>query len=772
MILSTHSATEKQLTGMIRLVAAILLCFVVSGFGQTRLRFTGVVVDANGAVVSNASVRVVGSGAKSSELENVTDAAGQFVLETNADEAGVLIVQAPGFQTFRTTLSASETEIRVVLSPLPVSETVTITRSETHVEESAASVALVRREDLDASAATTLDDKLRQVPGFSLFRRAGSRTANPTTQGVSLRGVGASGASRALVIADGVPLNDPFGGWIYWGRVPAESIAQVEILRGTSGDLYGSSAIGGAISVITRRPESEPFASIEASYGNEQTPFASVYSSIARSDWSGSLAGELFETDGFIPVDQAQRGSVDTRANVRRWGIVPFLQRSFNKSDRGFLSVEFFHEERENGTRLQTNDTDLKVFSGGVDWQPAVGHVVAVRANGGIQRYDQTFSAVSADRNSESLNRFQHVPSSFLGLSGQWTGNYRKNIIFAGAELRRVDGHSDETGFVAGNQTSKNDAGGREFTGSVFAGMIVPIRSRLTVSGGFRLDSWRNLRGFTRSTVISSGATTLMEFPDRSESAFSPRLSASYRFTNWLSVAANVAGGFRRPTLNELYRNFRVGDVLTLANANLRAERARGFDAAAIVNGFEGRLYIRAGMFCTTISDNVSNVTLNVTPSLITRQRQNAARTRSCGIEADGNFQVSDNVRIAAGYLFVDSRVSSFPTNPSLEGLLIPQVARHQVTFQSTYSGWKETTLGVQLRAVGPQFDDDHNQFRLRAFSSVDVFASRRFGQKIEIFAAAENLFDTKIEAGRTPVLTLASPRTFRAGLRLRLGRN
>ena len=771
MILSTHLAAEKQLTGMIRLVAAILLCFAVISFGQARMHFTGVVVDKNGAAISNAAVSFVDSSGTASERPITTDTAGRFALETNSDKPGVLIVEASGFETFRMTLSASETEIRVVLSPSPVSETVTITRSETRVEESSASVALVRRQDLDSSAAVTLDDKLRQVPGFSLFRRAGSRTANPTTQGVSLRGVGASGASRALVIADGVPLNDPFGGWIYWGRVPSESIAQVEILRGTAGDLYGSSAIGGVISVLTRRPGLEPFASIEASYGNERTPFASIYSSIARNDWSGSLAGEFFETDGFIPVDKAQRGSVDTRANVRRWGIVPFLQRSFNRSDRAFLSVEFFHEERENGTRLQTNDTDLKTFSAGVDWRVMDGHVLALRADGGIQRYEQTFSAVSADRNSESLNRFQHAPSSFLGLSGQWTGNYRKNIIFAGAELRRVHGHSDETGFVAGTQTSKSDAGGREMTGSVFAGMIVPIRSRLTVSGGFRLDSWRNLNGFTRSTVISSGATTLTEFPDRSESAFSPRLSASYRFTNWLSVAANFAGGFRRPTLNELYRNFRVGDVLTLANANLRAERARGFDAAVIVNGFERRLYIRSGMFCTTISDNVSNVTLNTTPNLITRQRQNAARTRACGIEADGNFQIDEHLRFSAGYLFVDSRVSSFPTNPSLEGLLIPQIARHQLTFQSTYATPKKT-LGVQLRAAGPQFDDDQNQFRLRAFSSVDVFASRRIDQKIEIFAAAENLFDTKIEAGRTPVLTLASPRTFRAGLRLRLGRN
>ena len=71
------------------------------------------------------------------------------------------------------------------------------------------------------SPALTLDDFLRRVPGFTLFRRTSSLVAHPTAQGVSLRGVGPSGASRSLVLADGIPLNDPFGGWVYWSRVPA-----------------------------------------------------------------------------------------------------------------------------------------------------------------------------------------------------------------------------------------------------------------------------------------------------------------------------------------------------------------------------------------------------------------------------------------------------------------------------------------------------------------------------------------------------------------------
>src|SRR6185436_187471 len=131
---------------------------------------------------------------------------------------------------------------------------VTATRTAQPAAEAPPSLARLSARDLDATAAPTLDDALRQIPGFNLFRRTGSRVANPTTQGVSLRGLGPSGASRALVLADGLPLNDPFGGWVYWGRVPRQAIEGVEILRGGASDLYGSSAVGGVIQVLTRPP--------------------------------------------------------------------------------------------------------------------------------------------------------------------------------------------------------------------------------------------------------------------------------------------------------------------------------------------------------------------------------------------------------------------------------------------------------------------------------------------------------------------------------------
>src|SRR6185436_1398888 len=85
--------------------------------------------------------------------------------------------------------------------------TVTATRTKTRLADTPASVVVLDRTAIANAPAPTLDDALRQVPGFALFRRTGSRTANPTSQGVSLRGIGASGASRALVLDDGIPLN-------------------------------------------------------------------------------------------------------------------------------------------------------------------------------------------------------------------------------------------------------------------------------------------------------------------------------------------------------------------------------------------------------------------------------------------------------------------------------------------------------------------------------------------------------------------------------------
>lgn len=758
---------------MTRLCSLIPLPFLFFAFAhaaQNSQERSGLVIDQNGAAIPRASVSFFIADNGQPGYRTETDENGRFELPTRA--GGILIIEAAGFARYVVSLKAGAVkEITVVLVPVSLSEAVTVTGTETNLESSVASVAVLSRRQLDSTAATALDDRLRQIPGFSLFRRAGSRTANPTTQGVSLRGVGASGASRALVLADGIPANDPFGGWIYWGRVPSEAVAQVEVLRGSASDLYGGSAVSGVISLIKRRPVAAPLLVLEASYGSDRAPMLSTYASAGISKWRGSIAGEIFRTGGFVPVDKAARGPVDTPANVRRSVINPFVERIFSGPNRIFTSAEFFQEQRENGTPLQTNDTNLRNFSAGGDRGFPRAGFLTVRAYGGTQAYNQSFSAVSTDRRSESLTRLQRVPSQVLGFGGQWTGTVRRNVFIAGLDLRQVRGRSDETGFAGGRAATLSSAGGHEFTTGVFGGAVIPVASRLVLSAGVRHDRWQNSAGYSATRSLLSGASNAARFSDRSEAAVSPRASLLFRATAHVSLVGTFAAGFRRPTLNELYRSFRVGDVLTLANENLRAERALNTEAAATITGFKGRLYFRSGFYCTGISRPVSNVTLTVTPGLITRQRQNLGQTRACGIETDGQMKLTRELSVSGGYLFVDSRVVSFPMNRALENLRIPQVARNQFTFQFEYSNPKNVRFALQMRGSDSQFDDDQNLFRLSSYFTADAFASRRLTQQLEIFAAAENLFDSEIEAGRTPVLTLASPRTVRIGLRLRLGK-
>jgi outer membrane receptor protein involved in Fe transport len=209
--------------------------------------------------------------------------------------------------------------------------------------------------------------------------------------------------------------------------------------------------------------------------------------------------------------------------------------------------------------------------------------------------------------------------------------------------------------------------------------------------------------------------------------------------------------------------------VLTLANADLKAERLTGGEAAASVAALR-RLTVRGTFFWTEITRPVANVTVNFTPELITRRRQNLGRTRSRGLELEGEARITDTVYVSSGYQFVDATVLRFPANTTLEGLLIPQVPRHQLTFQARYVNPSRITVAFQGRAVGEQFDDDQNRFGLDRYFTLDAFVSRPITRWADLFAAFENLFDQEYDIGRTPLRTLGPPLLARFGVRLHLG--
>jgi outer membrane receptor protein involved in Fe transport len=765
------SLRVSRCSGFFSLLLIFSFCFDAQAF-QTAQKFKleGQVKDQAGAAVSGATV---GFAAGSAKRTVYTDEAGRFDFQGLETGSLLLTVNAPGFAPFERKVNLQESaNLDIILMPSSVAEQLTVTaeRTLTRVSDTASSIAVLGSDDLSTTAALTLDDALRQVPGFSLFRRSGSRTTNPTAQGVSLRGVGASGASRAVVLSDGVPINDPFGGWVYWGRVPRQSLSRVEVVRGAASNLYGTDALGGVINFIPKENRASAL-SFETSYGNEESPNASLFAGGRLGQLGAQFGAEIFHTDGYVIVPEQERGLVDTKAGAEYSTLDLLLERFFEENGRIFIRGSVFGESRANGTPLQTNRTHIRQVSAGADFKSQRLGDLAIRTYTGTQVFDQYFSAVAAGRNSEALTRSQRTPAQQFGFASQWSRSAgSRQTLVAGLDFREVRGASDELVFNGGRATSAVGAGGRERALGVFGQDLLRITQKFFATLGGRIDRWRNYDALSTTKTFSTNATSTTFFTARSETAFSPRLSLLYKVNENLSLTASGYRAFRAPTLNELYRSFRVGNVVTQANDKLLAERLTGAELGASLSALHQRLYVRGSFFWSEITRPVANVTLSVTPDLITRQRRNLGRTRSRGVEIETEARLTNTFSLTGGYLFADAKVLEFPANRTLEGLLIPQVARHQLTFQARYAHPSILTFALQGRAIGAQFDDDQNQLKLDKFFVLDAFASRRVTNHFELFAAIENLLNHRYEVGRTNVTTIGPPLLARAGFRVNFG--
>jgi len=710
-------------------------------------RVAGVVVDASGAPVAGAAVSAGGVSATSGDD-------GTFVL-ADAPDGGELQVTAAGFAPVALTVGGDAESVRVVLQPAPLVDTVvvTATRGAARLATPEATTVLTSAELL-TSPAGSLDDALRNTPGFSLFRRSSSRVSNPTTQGVTLRGVSGSGASRTLVLADGVPLNDPFGSWVYWNRVPQAAVDRVEVVRGATGDLYGADALGGVVQVLTFTPGRTRFRGTGEG-GSHDTAKFSGFGGTQRNAWSAEGAGEWVRTDGVVIIGEEVRGPVDVRADSDY--ASGFVGGGYNPGNwHASMRLGLYGEDRGNGTPVTVNSTDWKQVSGEAGGSVANGAWL-VRASGGTQDYYQTFSAVAAGRATERLTFEQTIPTRFANVSGQWTRGTATSVWLFGVEAKRTRSTVNETRYsVASVPSGPFVAGGTESSGALFARVSTAPLDRLTVVLGVRGDFWQ-------STPRDSSS------PTHSAEFFSPRASASWTLSPITSVHASVYRAHRTPTLNELYRNFAVGNTLTQANPELDPERLTGVDGGVLFAWQQ--LSARATGFWNQLDGAITNVTLLPPPVLnqITRQRQNTDTVRAKGFEIEVDYRPFPGWTLGAFTSVTRSSVTDAPQQPALVGKRVQQVPSYNLGTTVTYVDPRGFTGSLQARRVGAQFDDDLNTptLELESFSVIDVSASQELRRGLNIFLSIENLADTDYDVGRTPIRTVGWPRSVRMGLRV-----
>lgn len=613
-----------------------------------------------------------------------------------------------------------------------------------------------------ASPVVALDDFLRDVPNFSLFRRTSSLAANPTTQGASLRGIAPSGASRSLVLVDGVPFNDAFGGWVYWSQIDLRAVERVEVVRGGGSTAWGNTALGGVIHVVPRRPAAGVY-EVAAVLGTRDLRQAGVYASERAGRLGVALEGRYFSWDGHTRVREDLRGAVDIPTGARHRLANVFAEYRISDTAEFSLRGMLFHENRGNGTPLSNNETDAHRLHGKLVWSDGAAarwraDIYHVRSD-----YANTFTSVAADRDSERLVLDQYsVPSRVVGGSvGRTAEAGAGGVLTMGADARRVEGETNE--FVV-FQGGDRLAGGEQTLAGAFAEYDVETDGRWLWQIGLRADYWRSADGF-----LNQPNGERLDFPNRNRVVVNGRAGGTWRASDSARFRGAIYQAFRVPTINELYRPFQVGADVTRANAALDPERLLGAEAGVDLFPAVG-LSLRVTAFVNEVRDPILNVTVGESPQGgQLRQRRNIGRTEIRGLELDADYAFAEGWSAFAAYALTDARVRSAPHQAVLEGNRLAQVARHTATAGLRLNPGAEG-VGAVMRARwnGAQFEDDLNARRLGGYFVLDASVTYRLAPGREIFAAAENLLDRRYPDGITGagLVTEGAPRMLRGGVR------
>ena len=637
---------------------------------------------------------------------------------------------------------------------------------------------VIARDRLALNASRRIEDVLGDVAGFQQFRRTDSRAANPTSQGATLRALGGNASSRALVLLDGVPQADPFTGYIPYSALRPERLASARITRGGGAGAFGVGAVAGTIELASGGPDDLPGLSARAFGGSRNA--SEIAGGIARRLGEGfaTLDAGWDRGDGYILIPASQRGTADIPARYDAWSAALRGVAPINPDLEVQGSALVFDDHRLRGlagtaSRSRGADASIKLVARGRWGFEALAYVQERGFRAG-------FVATAADRSSTTttLDQF-NTPSLGLGAKVEVRPPVgADSSLRIGADIRDAAGRTNEFfRYVSGAPTRIRRAGG---VNTSYGGFIEgsTVLGPLILTGGGRLDRWSIRDGTLTETTTGTGLATLdLKFADRSGTRPTFRGGALLKLSDNFDLRAAGYTGFRVPTLNELYRPFRVGADATAANGGLGLERLKGVEGG--INLRAGTATLGLTAFRNRLDGAIANVTLGAGPAVfpqvgfvaaggVFRQRLNVDAIDVKGVEATATVPLGD-FRLSASYAYTDARVrASGPALP-LDGKRPAQTPAHQGSATLAYAPASGTQGSVSLRYAGAQFEDDLQTRQLpKAFTLGGVVSVPLF-TGVRIVARAENIFDEKVVSGisSTGVEDLGTPQTFWLGLTL-----
>ena len=644
--------------------------------------------------------------------------------------------------------------------------------------------------EIGLDADERIENALRTVPGLQQFRRSDARSANPTSQGITIRGLGGNASSRAVLLLDGVPQADPFGGWVAWPGYDALALGSARITRGGGSGIEGSGAIAGTIELFSK--DVGNLIELGAAYGSRNSVDADLLVGRELGQGQLTISANYARGDGFTPIVESQRGEVDRQAEYEQAGLAVRYVAPLNDNTELQANVRVFTDDRERGFAFSENHNDgadasiRLVNRSDTGWQwSALGYVQ-------IRNFDVSFGGVSADRNSVGrvFEQF-NVPSTGLGARFEVRPPVGDNVeLRIGGDWRRTEGETNENFFFLDDETPRRsrNAGGSTATYGAFVEASVQASEALTLTGGGRIDFWAIDDGFRREIELINpfpgSVRTDAQFANRDGTEFTARGGFAFDANDQLTLRGAAYLGWRLPTLNELFRPFRVGPDATAANELLEPERVKGAELG--LDWDSGPFSASATLFYNQLDDAVANVTLDNGPGLfpgvgfvsgagVFRQRQNLDAIESKGIELDAEFQGNligaIDFSLRAGYSYVDAQVEASGAALAVNGLRPAQIPEHNGFAAFRLDGDNGSGFELTARYIGNQFEDDQNTRRLDDAFTIDSRVAFAVNDRLLVEGRVENLFDARVETAisSSNIIERAFPRTFWIGLRTKI---
>ena len=618
----------------------------------------------------------------------------------------------------------------------------------------------IGRDAITTSASGRIEDVLTQVAGFQQFRRSDSRSSNPSAQGVTLRALGGTATSRALVLLDGVPMADPFFGYVPLPALTPDTLGSIRVTRGGGSGPFGAGALSGTIELESAGPDQ--LGLVNGQLLASQRGETEVALSIAPRLGSGFavVSGRWDRGKGFFTTPESQRVPATVRARYESWStqvraVAPLTDTVELQARALVYRDDRLLRFKGATTSSEGQDASLRLVGRG-DWQfDALAYVQ-------VRNFDNI--VVSATSFKPTLDQYD-TPAQGLGGKFELRPPMGENdVLRLGVDWRRASGTMKENAISAatGAITARRRAGGNNTDLGFYAENDLTLGS-LVLTGGLRADRTVIADGYFEVRNTAGTVTSRTDYATQTDWTVTWRGGAVLRVSDMIALRAAAYTGLRQPTLNELYRPFTVFPVTTQANAALRNEKQKGFEAGIDLTPAEG---IRLSV--TGFDNRIENAIANVTIGTNLRQRRNVDEIRARGIEASAHAEVGI-VRFDGSLAWTDAEVRNGPLS-NLTGkrpAQTPRLAASATLGLSPAVGWD---IAATLRHVGQQYEDDLQIDSLKAATTLDMFAQVPLPRGISLVLRAENLFDTEIvtrNAGGS--IDLGNPRTLWAGVRVKI---